>query len=426
MDINIYSLLAEASADEHLVCTSCEGLAGMVYGVSLCLPTLIDTSKPAGMRLDADLLDEAARRAVHMAAAFTELNTAAVMQVMESATARSSLAFWQQQLVQLTEHHQGEVGLAGVLEAVAMLTPSAVQAGSVVTSVLTEVEAAVCRAAQREAAERGWAPLQRGDGPMLLVGLPLADAPSLDDRASSACVQDVDMQAAVVAAVQPWVATGGPRVARLLCRDASLSVLTVQGRSVQADDAWSEQSVHDGANGIAEVTAVAAPAAPASPVVVEKRPEALDCDVVRFQNNKEKWVAFVGLLDGRPYEIFTGLQDEDEGIVLPKSVTKGRIIKQLNADGTKRYDFQFQNKRGYKTTVEGLSEKFNPEYWNYAKLLSGVLRYGMPLDHVIRLVGQLSLQSESINTWKNGVRSALKRYLPDDDAKADDALTVAP
>ena len=149
------------------------------------------------------------------------------------------------------------------------------------------------------------------------------------------------------------------------------------------------------------------------PEVVEKRPDVLDCDVVRFQNNKEKWVAFVGLLDGRPYEIFTGLQDDEEGIVLPKSVTKGRIIKQIAADGTKRYDFQFENKRGYKTTVEGLSEKFNPEYWNYAKLLSSVLRYRMPLDHVIRLVDQLQLNSESINTWKNGVERALKKYITD-------------
>lgn len=149
------------------------------------------------------------------------------------------------------------------------------------------------------------------------------------------------------------------------------------------------------------------------PEVVEKRPDVLECDVVRFQNNKEKWVAFVGLLNGYPYEIFTGLQDDEEGILLPKSVTKGRIIKQLNPDGTKRYDFQFENKRGYKTTVEGLSEKFNPEYWNYAKLLSSVLRYRMPLDHVVRLVGQLSLNSESINTWKNGVERALKKYITD-------------
>ena len=148
------------------------------------------------------------------------------------------------------------------------------------------------------------------------------------------------------------------------------------------------------------------------PEVTEVRPQSLDCDVVRFQNNKEKWVALVGLLDGYPYEIFTGLQDDEEGIILPKNVTHGKIIKQVNPDGTKRYDFQFENKRGYKTTVEGLSEKFNPEYWNYAKLISGVLRYRMPLEHVIKLVGSLSLKDESINTWKTGVERALKKYLP--------------
>jgi len=148
------------------------------------------------------------------------------------------------------------------------------------------------------------------------------------------------------------------------------------------------------------------------PEVTEIRPQALECDVVRFQNNKEKWVALVGLLDGYPYEIFTGLQDDDEGIMLPKTVTKGKIIKQVNPDGSKRYDFQFENKRGYKTTVEGLSEKFNPEYWNYAKLISGVLRYRMPLEHVIRLVSSLSLKDESINTWKVGVERALKKYIP--------------
>ncbi|MGP1525125.1 MAG: adenosylcobalamin-dependent ribonucleoside-diphosphate reductase [Prevotella multiformis] len=149
------------------------------------------------------------------------------------------------------------------------------------------------------------------------------------------------------------------------------------------------------------------------PQVTEIRPKELDCDVVRFQNNKEKWVAFVGLLDGYPYEIFTGLQDDEEGIALPKSVTKGKIIKQTAEDGSHRYDFQFENKRGYKTTVEGLSEKFNPEYWNYAKLISGVLRYRMPIDHVIKLVGSLQLKSESINTWKNGVERALKKYVTD-------------
>lgn len=149
------------------------------------------------------------------------------------------------------------------------------------------------------------------------------------------------------------------------------------------------------------------------PQVTEVRPQTLECDVVRFQNNKEKWVAFVGLLDGYPYEIFTGLQDDEEGIVLPKTVTKGKIVKQSNPDGTKRYDFQFENKRGYKTTVEGLSEKFNPEYWNYAKLISGVLRYRMPIDHVMKLVGSLQLKDESINTWKNGVERALKKYIVD-------------
>ena len=147
--------------------------------------------------------------------------------------------------------------------------------------------------------------------------------------------------------------------------------------------------------------------------VTEIRPKELECDVVRFQNNKEKWVAFVGLLNGYPYEIFTGLQDDEEGIVLPKNITKGKIIKQTNEDGTHRYDFQFENKRGYKTTVEGLSEKFNPEYWNYAKLISGVLRYRMPIDHVIKLVASLQLKSESINTWKNGVERALKKYIVD-------------
>ena len=148
------------------------------------------------------------------------------------------------------------------------------------------------------------------------------------------------------------------------------------------------------------------------PDVTEIRPQVLECDVVRFQNNREKWVALVGLLNGYPYEIFTGLADDEEGIVLPKNVTTGKIIKQVNPDGSKRYDFQFENKRGYKTTVEGLSEKFNPEYWNYAKLISGVLRYRMPIEHVIKLVASLSLKDESINTWKTGVERALKKYAP--------------
>lgn len=145
---------------------------------------------------------------------------------------------------------------------------------------------------------------------------------------------------------------------------------------------------------------------------VAKRPIELEADVVRFQNNKEKWIAFVGLMNGKPYEIFTGLADDDDGIFCPKSVTHGKIIKAIDDRGNKRYDFQFINKRGYKTTIEGLSDKFNPEYWNYAKLISGVLRYGMPIDQVLKLVGGLELDSQSINTWKMGVERALKKYLP--------------
>ena len=145
---------------------------------------------------------------------------------------------------------------------------------------------------------------------------------------------------------------------------------------------------------------------------VVKRPVELEADVVRFQNNKEKWIAFVGLVDGEPYEIFTGLADDDDGIFCPKSVTRGKIIKAVDEQGNKRYDFQFINKRGYKTTIEGLSDKFNPEYWNYAKLISGVLRYGMPIPQVLKLVSSLELDSQSINTWKMGVERALKKYLP--------------
>ncbi len=149
------------------------------------------------------------------------------------------------------------------------------------------------------------------------------------------------------------------------------------------------------------------------PTVVEVRPRILNADVVRFQNNKEKWVAFVGILDGHPYEIFTGVLDDEEGIVLPKSVNSGHIIKNVDEEGNKRYDFQFENKRGYKVTIEGLSEKFNQEYWNYAKLISGVLRYRMPIEQVMKLISSLSLDSESINTWKNGVERALKKYVLD-------------
>ncbi|MDE6563745.1 MAG: adenosylcobalamin-dependent ribonucleoside-diphosphate reductase [Muribaculaceae bacterium] len=146
--------------------------------------------------------------------------------------------------------------------------------------------------------------------------------------------------------------------------------------------------------------------------LLAKRPNELEADVVRFQNNKEKWIAFVGLVDGRPYEIFTGLADDEDGIFIPKSVNHGKIIKATDENGNKRYDFQFINKRGHKTTIEGLSDKFNPEFWNYAKLISGVLRYGMPIDQVLKLVGGLELDSQSINTWKMGVERALKKYLP--------------
>lgn len=149
---------------------------------------------------------------------------------------------------------------------------------------------------------------------------------------------------------------------------------------------------------------------PTSDVI--KRPIELDADVVRFQNNKEKWIAFVGLANGKPYEIFTGLADDDDGIFCPKSVTHGKIIKAFDNEGRKRYDFQFVNKRGYKTTIEGLSEKFKPEFWNYAKLISGVLRYGMPIDQVLKLVQGLELDNSNINTWKNGVERALKKYIP--------------
>lgn len=143
-----------------------------------------------------------------------------------------------------------------------------------------------------------------------------------------------------------------------------------------------------------------------------KRPKVLDADVVRFQNNKEKWIAFIGLRDGKPYEIFTGIDDMDL-MPVPKSVTSGKIIKNRLEDGSKRYDFQYENKVGYHVTIEGLSYKFSPEYWNYAKLISGVLRQGMPIISVVNLVSSLHLNNESINTWKNGVERALRKYVPD-------------
>ena len=145
----------------------------------------------------------------------------------------------------------------------------------------------------------------------------------------------------------------------------------------------------------------------------KKRPLSLEADVVRFQNQKEKWIAFVGLVDGKPYEVFTGLTDDEDGIIIPRWVDKGFIIKNRNDDGSSRYDFQYKNKRGYKTTIEGLSHKFNPEFWNYAKLISGTLRHGMPIDKTVELIQSLQLDSESINTWKNGVQRALKRYVKD-------------
>ena len=143
-----------------------------------------------------------------------------------------------------------------------------------------------------------------------------------------------------------------------------------------------------------------------------KRPECLEADVVRFQNSKDKWIAFIGLIDGRPYEIFTGLGDDEEGLLIPRSVTKGTIIKKRDGEES-RYDFQYVNKRGYKTTMEGLSHKFNPEFWNYAKLISGTLRHGMPINKVVELVSSLLLNDDSINTWKAGVARALKKYIPD-------------
>ncbi|MGZ5210197.1 MAG: adenosylcobalamin-dependent ribonucleoside-diphosphate reductase, partial [Kaistella sp.] len=149
------------------------------------------------------------------------------------------------------------------------------------------------------------------------------------------------------------------------------------------------------------------------PAFPTKRPQVLEAEIVRFQNNKDKWIAFVGLIDKKPYEIFTGLADDEEGIALPRWVNEGLIIKNRDADGKSRYDFQFKNLRGYKTTIEGLSHKFNPEFWNYAKLISGTLRHGMPIENVVELINRLELDSESINNWKAGVARALKRYIAD-------------
>lgn len=150
-----------------------------------------------------------------------------------------------------------------------------------------------------------------------------------------------------------------------------------------------------------------------------KRPEVLEADIVRLQNNKEKWIAFIGLIDGKPYEIFTGLADDEDGILLPRSVTSGWIIKSRDDSGASRYDFQYRNSRGYKTTIEGLSFKFNPIFWNYAKLISSVLRHSMPIQKVVELVTSLQFDVESINTWKNGVARALKKYIPNGTAAED-------
>ena len=144
-----------------------------------------------------------------------------------------------------------------------------------------------------------------------------------------------------------------------------------------------------------------------------KRPIILEADVVRFQNNKDKWIAFIGLIDGKPYEVFTGMADDEDGILIPRWVNEGVIIKNKAEGEPSRYDFQYKNKRGYKTTIEGLSHKFNPEFWNYAKLFSSTLRHGMPIDKIVELINSLHLDSESINTWKNGVVRALKRYVAD-------------
>lgn len=142
-----------------------------------------------------------------------------------------------------------------------------------------------------------------------------------------------------------------------------------------------------------------------------ERPKVLEADVIRFNNNEEKWIAFVGLKDNVPYEIFTGIQD-DEMFPIPKSITKGKIIKNKDDAGNTRYDFQYTDKYGYKNTLGGLSHMFKPEFWNYARLISGVLRYGMPVKDVVELVSSMKLDSETINTWKNGVERSLKRYIP--------------
>ena len=143
-----------------------------------------------------------------------------------------------------------------------------------------------------------------------------------------------------------------------------------------------------------------------------RRPESIPADIVRFKNGPEDWIAFVGKQDDRPYEIFTGKIEED-AMYIPKTITRGNILKVSEADGSKRYDFQYQDRYGYINTIGGISRLFDEEFWNYAKLISGVLRYGMPIDKVVQLVDGLHLDSETINTWKNGVERALKQYIKD-------------
>ena len=148
------------------------------------------------------------------------------------------------------------------------------------------------------------------------------------------------------------------------------------------------------------------------PGQVLKRPKSIPADIVRFKNGSEDWIAFVGLQDGRPYEIFTGKIEED-AMYIPRKITKGNIIKVREADGTKRYDFQYTDRYGYTNTIGGISRLFNEEFWNYAKLISGVLRHGMPIEKTVSLIESLHLDSESINTWKTGVCRALKQYIVD-------------
>ncbi len=143
-----------------------------------------------------------------------------------------------------------------------------------------------------------------------------------------------------------------------------------------------------------------------------KRPKSIPADIVRFKNGSEDWIAFVGLQEGRPYEVFTGKIEED-AMYIPRKITKGFIIKVREEDGSKRYDFQYKDRYGYTNTIGGISRLFNEEFWNYAKLISGVLRHGMPIEKTVSLIESLHLDNESINTWKTGVCRAIKQYIAD-------------